>query len=160
MWPICLSRRKSVLCLSFLLLQADSPFEVRIWDHLLQSTRKLRIKHFKVPESVPSNGLRRHKIVHRFGHLHLYDPQLSLRTKNLNNNILRSWKFVFQNWNAAGSGNLSKWTQPYKFADKLLLHERERIPSWNIPCTSWCKNCKALSVIIYFMNSRYRSSCV
>ena len=67
------SSKKSVVFLSVLLFH--SPKEELIRDDPLQSRRNRRINHLKIREYMPSNWLRRHEIIHWFGHLCFFDPQ-------------------------------------------------------------------------------------
>ena len=143
------STEKSVLHLRLLLLQTDSLLEERVRDDLLQSRRDLRIEHLKIRESMPSNWLRRLKIVHWFDHLYFFDPQHSVRRKAWTETCLGlETRFpTLECWRIREFIEMHFWDLIPRLFNHAILRTssfcmRGRGPSWKRPCKSRCGDCK------------------
>ena len=127
------SSKKSILGLSFLLFQAESPVEERFWDYPFQSRRSLRIKHLK------NSGTQALQLTATSWDGPLIWPPLLL------------WSTTSREWDSLNKGKLRSWTsssntgikkcqgiyrnaslkfdswaiQSYNFEDKFVLREKE-----------------------------------
>ena len=161
------SSKKSILGLSFLLFQAESPVEERFWDYPFQRRRSLRIKHLK------NSGTQALQLTATSWDGPLIWPPLLLWSTtsrewdSLNEGILRSWTSSSNTGIKKCQGiyrNASGKLIPGQFNHTTLKINsfcvRGRIPSSKLPDKSWCRYCTILRVSFQHTSSLSNSSCI